>query len=176
MQNRATHRRQNAGKNRPASAAPAVFSLMEPLEPRQLMSATYTVTNTLDNSHHGSLRWAINQVNKDAGKKGPDAIAFDIPGSGTQTIAPLSQLPMIKYSVTLDGTTQPGYSGSPLIDINGDAMTGGGGGDAGCQRQREYRQRPGDRSFQPGDRHHRNLRSHRFERAWHGSALVQRSG
>jgi hypothetical protein len=127
MRNNTTHSRQKNYK----SSAPTHFSPLEALEARQLMSASvYTVTNTLDNSHHGSLRWAINQVNKDAGKKGSDTINFDIAGTGTQTIAPLSQLPTIKYSVTIDGTTQPGYSGTPLIDINGDAMTGGGGGDA----------------------------------------------
>lgn len=123
MRNRPNHLVQMAQKKRRATSG-SHFSPMEPLEPRELMSAAvYTVTNTLDNSHHGSLRWAINQVNKDAGKKGTDTINFEIAGLGTQTIALSCQLPTIKYSVVIDGTTQPGTAGSPLIEIDGSAIT-----------------------------------------------------
>lgn len=115
----ANRRHQKARQSRLAKSAQGHFSPMEPLEARELMSAAvYTVTNTLDNTHKGSLRWAINQVNKDAGKKGTDTINFAI-GSGAQTIAPLTQLPGIKYSVNIDATTQPGYAGTPLIELDG---------------------------------------------------------
>src|ERR1700728_4937857 len=52
---------------------------------------------------------------------GPNTISFDIPGSGPRTISLQSPLPAITTPVTTDGTTQPGYSGSPLIDLNGAA-------------------------------------------------------
>jgi hypothetical protein len=80
-------------------------------------AATFTVTNTAD-SGAGSLRQAITDANS-AGA-GPHTIAFDIPGSGVQTISPSTGLPAISISsggLTIDGTTQPGYSGSPLIDL-----------------------------------------------------------
>src|SRR5205814_1506303 len=48
-----------------------------------------------------------------------DMIAFDVPGSGVQTIMPASALPAITDSVTINGTTQPGYSGTPLIELDG---------------------------------------------------------
>ena len=65
---------------------------------------TYTVGNTLD-SGPGSLRQAILDANNHAG---PDAIVFNIPGSGVHTIAPITELPAITGPVTIDGYTQPG--------------------------------------------------------------------
>ena len=44
-------------------------------------------------------------------------IDFAIPGAGVQTIAPVSPLPAITDPVLIDGTTQPGYAGTPLIAI-----------------------------------------------------------
>jgi hypothetical protein len=41
-----------------------------------------------------------------------------VPGGG-QTIAPLSALPSIASPLTIDGTIQPGYAGTPLIELNG---------------------------------------------------------
>src|SRR5260370_22422906 len=72
---------------------------------------TFTVINTND-SGPGSLRQAILDANANAG---PDTIRFSI-SSGPQAIAPLSPLPTITDPVTIDGTTQPGYSGAPLIE------------------------------------------------------------
>jgi len=47
-------------------------------------------------------------------------ICFNISGSGAHTITPASALPTITAaSTTIDGTTQPGYTGAPLIEING---------------------------------------------------------
>src|ERR1051326_1235907 len=70
--------------------------------------ASYTVTNAGD-SGLGTLRQAILDANADAS---PDAvtIAFNIPGAGVQTIAPLSPLPGITRPVVVDGYTQPGSS------------------------------------------------------------------
>jgi PKD repeat protein len=76
--------------------------------------ATFTVTNTND-SGPGSLRQAITDAESSVGS---DLIAFSI-GSGVRTITPTSALPAIFESVTIDGTTQPGFSGSPIIELNG---------------------------------------------------------
>ena len=40
-------------------------------------------------------------------------------GSGIQTINVLTPLPAIVESLTIDGTTQPGFAGSPIIELNG---------------------------------------------------------
>ena len=78
-------------------------------------AATFTVTNTVD-SGVGSLRWAIGQAN---GTAGVDTIAFNIAGAGVKTIAPLTILPTLTAPVTVDGTTQPGFAGAPLIELSG---------------------------------------------------------
>jgi parallel beta-helix repeat protein len=81
-------------------------------------AATLTVTTTAD-SGGGSLRQAILDSNASAGVL--DTIAFAI-GSGVQTITPLSALPTITDPVVIDGSTQPGYAGTPLIDIAGQGL------------------------------------------------------
>ena len=60
-----------------------------------------------------TLREAILAANANAGA---DTVNFAI-GSGGQTIALNSALPLITGTVTLDATTQPGYAGAPLIEI-----------------------------------------------------------
>ena len=98
-------------------------------------AATYTVTTTAD-SGAGSLRQAILDANN---ASGADTIAFDIPGSGIHTITPLTALPHVTESLTIDGYTQPGASantnpfGQPwnavvLIEIDGENL---GSNDAG---------------------------------------------
>lgn len=76
---------------------------------------TYQVSTTAD-SGAGSLRSAINLANSNAGA---DDIVFAISGTGPFTISVLSALPNITDSVHIDGTTQPGYPGSPLIELDG---------------------------------------------------------
>jgi len=78
-------------------------------------AATFTVTNT-SVSGAGSLQQAILDANA---LSGPDTIAFHIPGAGVHTIAPASALPPITDPVVIDGTTQPGFAGTPVIEING---------------------------------------------------------
>lgn len=87
---------------------------LEILEERRLPSI-FTVFNT-DDSGPGSLRQAILDANR-----GPftNTIAFDIGGGRVQTIQPRSALPTITNHVVIDGTTQPGFAGSPLIVLNG---------------------------------------------------------
>ncbi|MBM2840910.1 MAG: repeat-containing protein, partial [Bacteroidetes bacterium] len=73
------------------------------------------VTNTL-NSGIGSLRKSIDSANANPG---PDVINFNIPASGVITISPPSSLPNITGPVVIDGTTQSGYAGTPLIVLDG---------------------------------------------------------
>jgi titin len=80
-----------------------------------MLLSTYMVTNTND-SGTGSLRQAILDSN---GNTGPNLIDFNIPGSGVHTIIPTSALPTITQAVTIDETSQPGYSGTPLIELDG---------------------------------------------------------
>jgi hypothetical protein len=83
-------------------------------------SIQFTVLNTND-SGPDSLRQAIEDADG-VGFFAPGNVVdikFDIGGGGQQSITPTSQLPSIGANVTIDGTTQPGYSGSPLIVING---------------------------------------------------------
>ena len=73
---------------------------------------TFTVTNTND-SGAGSLRQAIIDANANAGA---DVIDFNITGSGTQVINLLSQLD-ITDQVTIDGTTQTGWTEGSFLPI-----------------------------------------------------------
>ncbi len=94
--------------------APAILKTTAP--------QTFTV-NKADDHDDGfcdsgdcTLREAINTANANAGA---DTIGFNIPGAGVHTIMPSSALPTITDPVTIDGTTEPGYSGTPLIALNG---------------------------------------------------------
>jgi hypothetical protein len=68
-----------------------------------------------------SLREAMIACNNTAGT---DTIAFAI-GSGMKTIQPTSALPPITDTVVIDGTTQPGFVDSPIIELDG-ASAGAG--------------------------------------------------
>ena len=81
---------------------------------RRMMPSTFTVMDTSD-SGAGSLRQAI--LNSNA-TPGSNTIDFDI-GTGAETISLLSPLPSITVPVLIDGTSQPGYAGAPLIDLDG---------------------------------------------------------
>ena len=89
------------------------------LAPIALGAATLTVTTTSD-SGAGSLRQAILDSNASAGVV--DTIAFAIPGGGVQTISPATALPTVTDPVVIDGTTQPGFNGSPLIELAGTSL------------------------------------------------------
>ena len=78
-------------------------------------AATFVVTNASE-SGPGSLRQAILDANNSGGT---DAISFAIPGAGVHTITPTYALPQVGDPVVIDGTTQPGFSGTPLIEMDG---------------------------------------------------------
>ena len=101
---------------RPGSAAIALAFLCSTAS-----AATFTVNSSADtddgvcNAANCTLREAINAANANPG---PDTIHFAI-GSGTKTISVTSPLPTITDPVTIDGTTQPGFAGTPIIVLNG---------------------------------------------------------
>jgi parallel beta-helix repeat protein len=94
------------------------------LEDRTLLN--FTVINTFDDGNSGCLRWAINQANIAGG-----TIDFHIStadggyhydsstGTFWWTIKPTSRLPTITSPVIIDGYSQTGYSGHPIVELNG---------------------------------------------------------
>jgi titin len=78
-------------------------------------ASTYVVSNAND-SGGGSLRDQIAAANS---SPGADQIVFAIPGPGPHTIHLLSPLPAITDTLEIDGTTQPGFAGSPVIELDG---------------------------------------------------------
>jgi CSLREA domain-containing protein len=114
-----------------SSGRSALFALVVVLAlalPALAGAATFTVTASDDNDDgvcdvaHCSLREALNAANAAAGH---DVIAFAI-GTGHQTITPLSPLPTASAPLDVDGTSQPGYAGSPLIELDGSLAHGDG--------------------------------------------------
>ncbi len=82
----------------------------------------WTVTNTDDQVFDvvpGSLRWAIEQINKDEYKAQDNYIHFDIPGSGPHVITLFQDLPVINGNVIIDGGVVPGNEPSIVIDGDG---------------------------------------------------------
>jgi hypothetical protein len=101
------------------------------------IECSFTVTQTGDGGL-GALREAIQCANDTPGIQ---TIKFDIPGAGPHTIQPTSPLPTITEAVVIDGTTQTGYAGPPLIEIDGSnagdgasGLTVGNGGDGSTIR------------------------------------------
>jgi CSLREA domain-containing protein len=94
-----------------------------------LSAATITVNGTGDTiavDGACTLREAVTAANTNAasgdcpaGTAGLDQIQFAIAGGGVQTINLFAPLPDIVDPVTIDGTTQPGYAGAPLIQVFG---------------------------------------------------------
>ena len=100
---------------------------LELVEPRLLLAnlnMLFTVNSAADDLSGPTpgivtLRDAINEVNNDKTDVDDnfDAITFAI--SGTPTISLAADLPAITGPVFIDGESQPGYSGTPLIQIDG---------------------------------------------------------
>src|ERR1044071_7007985 len=105
---RSAHETAQSGLRSPSPSSTTPHSLTTPL--------AFTVTNTND-SGTGSLRQAILHANS----MGGGTINFNIPGSGVHTISPLTVLPTITQTVTVDGYTQPGSSPNtnpPTMGLN----------------------------------------------------------
>ena len=75
---------------------------------------TFVVTNVNDTGP-GSLRQAMLDANANPGA---DSINFNITGP-SRRIQPELGLPDITDPVVIDGSTQPGFSGTPIVELNG---------------------------------------------------------
>jgi fibronectin-binding autotransporter adhesin len=89
-------------------------------------TGVFTMTTTADDPNgpiagQTTLRDAINEADADPGS----TIDFNIPATdpgynnGVWTIQPAAALPAITAPVMIDGTSQPGYNGKPLIVLSG---------------------------------------------------------
>src|SRR5262245_52208168 len=87
---------------------------LEAVEDRNLLSGF--LVDTIADSGPGSLRQAIVDANA---TPGPSTIVFAIPGAGVHRIAPAGPLPAMTHAMLIDGTSQPGYAGTPLIELTG---------------------------------------------------------
>lgn len=98
------------------------------LPPAALADATFNVDSTGDESDAVpgdgtcaiapggpcTLRAAIIEANASPGR---NTIAFRL--TGLRTISPTSPLPPVVEAVAIDGTTQLGFSGRPLVELDG---------------------------------------------------------
>ncbi len=76
------------------------------------------VCDTDDSDGDGpcTLRAAIEEANANAGS---DTINFSISGADPHTISPSSDLPTITDPVTIDGTSEPDFAGTPIVELDG---------------------------------------------------------
>jgi CSLREA domain-containing protein len=81
------------------------------------------VDNGICDVSHCSLREAIKVANTQVGL---DTISFALPPPFT--IAPTSELPAITDPVTIDGSTQPGFTGHPIVELTGTNAGAGANG------------------------------------------------
>ncbi len=117
---------------RSAFAGTVVVALLAMLATSAVAQAApvFTVTTTVDGNDGScgntcSLRDAIIAANDSgATAAAPATINFDIPGTGVQTISPVTPLPAITAPVTIDATTEPGYTAgsSPLVVVDGSSL------------------------------------------------------
>ncbi|MEM1224566.1 MAG: right-handed parallel beta-helix repeat-containing protein [Planctomycetota bacterium] len=98
-----------------ARSAPGSGPPTSEFGPAITIGGPFLVTNTND-SGQGSLRHAIEAAND---QKGPNEIAFEIPGEGPHTIEPDSPLPAITDPVIIDGTTDSDFVDQPIIVLRG---------------------------------------------------------
>ncbi|MEZ5728592.1 MAG: FG-GAP-like repeat-containing protein [Burkholderiaceae bacterium] len=69
-----------------------------------------------------SLREAMLAANNTANVGSPDEIRFSIPDAlvaGAHTIVPTSPLPSLTDAVIIDGSTEPDFAGTPVVEIDG---------------------------------------------------------
>jgi hypothetical protein len=88
------------------------------------MNSPLQVTN-INDSGPGSLRRAISEVNHSS-TSSVATLEFAIPGPGPFKIVPTSALPAITHRILIDGTTQAGFAGTPIVELTGDGLAAAG--------------------------------------------------
>jgi parallel beta-helix repeat protein len=111
-----------AGPTSPLPASTAIIPSPVSVTPDIPTEPTvWTVTNTSDTTAPGSLRAAITNANADSADI--NLITFDIPttdpgySAGIFTITLASNLPAITQLTILEGNSQLGYAGQPVVNI-----------------------------------------------------------
>jgi hypothetical protein len=102
-------------RRRPALDINRFRPALEVLEDRRLL-ATFVVTN-INDVGPGSFRQALLDNNDTPGQT--NEIDFNLPGTSDHSFRPRSPLPQITNPVVIDGTTQPGYQGAPIVVLVG---------------------------------------------------------
>ncbi len=97
--------------------SPTVQELDPDWQPvRVVVNSANDVDDGTCDATHCSLREAINAANF----YGPGlGIVFNVPGLLPIHIAPSSPLPALSWQTVIDGTSQPGYAGQPVIWLDG---------------------------------------------------------
>ena len=93
-----------------------------PADTLTVIAPSFVVNTTADEFGFSdgttSFREAITFANA---HPGPNTITFALP-AGSTTIHLLSPLPAITNPVVIDGTSQPGFAGTPLVDLTGESL------------------------------------------------------
>src|SRR5262245_28645956 len=103
------------------------YPSIEALEDRSV--PTVFLVNNANDSGPGSLRQACLDANR---MPAADAINFTIPivQQTKPNIKPTLPLPALADPVIVDGTTEPGYTGPPLVLLTGGKIGGNGAAQA----------------------------------------------
>ena len=110
--------RQQPSRRAPQRQRARLSLVVEQLEDRCVPStSTFTVMN-LNDGGPGSLRQAIMDANSHAGA---DVIDFNVAGTIRLTSA---ALPAITDTVNIDGTSAPGFAGTPVIEVDYHSFAG----------------------------------------------------
>ncbi len=95
----------------------ALFAVVMPAEAGSfVVNAADDVDDGSCDDSHCSLREAINAANANPGA---DSITFDIPGPIPHVIPLTDILTVSDDQTTIDGSSQPGFAGSPVIVLDG---------------------------------------------------------
>ena len=123
----------------PVSSTIAILALLTAFRIDTVWALTLTVDDTGDgvDANAGAdatcadaggkctLRAAIQTAN---GQAGTDIINFNISGATPHVIQPGSALPTPNQTTTIDGTTDPSFTTTPVIELDGTGLAGGENG------------------------------------------------
>lgn len=99
-----------------------LFFIISLVSISSLFPAIFPVNN-VGNAGAGTLRAAIDAANA---RVGMDTIEFTFTVGGVKPITLTANLPYIQDSLFIDGSSDPFYTGVPLIEINGNSLAANG--------------------------------------------------